>query len=120
MPCRTDPDPEYEYRQISDALNRREAMLCAVLRALRDRVEPFEAVNDNPLEFVLSRIDWDEAGVTEVAFRDWWYSHVVADQKRIAREKSKKMMAEAIQKIREVLTPEELEQLNITFKPKTE
>lgn len=80
------------------------ASLCAVLTVLRDTAQ---------IDDVFSKVDWDDAGVTERALRTWWEKHQQQDAARKAREreerKQRKLRAGALAK----LSKEELKALGL-------
>jgi hypothetical protein len=70
MPCY---DPEYSWASTKKELNKTEAMLCGLLRAV-------EAVG--PLEILLRRVDWQEMGMSKEEFLSWWSQHQAKDRQR--------------------------------------
>lgn len=72
MPCYDARDAD-EKRHAQQQLPMVEAALCGLMTALKER---------GMLEMTVARIDWEEAGVTEEWFRQWWNDHKARDQGR--------------------------------------
>lgn len=109
MPCRDYDTIDYasEYR---DRLNEREAMLCAVLTALEDRVSPH---TKDKLDWIFRNIDWKEAGVSRGKLEDWWEGHKIRDKHRREREAELKRVEELKNEALKKLTKEELKALGL-------
>lgn len=118
MPCRDDGWPENNsaYEVTRDRLNRREAMLCAVLRTIEAMPTQGSSPAENLMEF-LDQVDWREAGVRKHQLVQWWEQHKEKDNARLAAEAKKRerarLKAEAEAKAKALLTPEERKILGI-------
>lgn len=74
MPC-YDPPQNQEEADTEQVNNRLSAMLCGVLSA---------AQQAGTMDKLLSSVDWQAAGVTEVQLRSWWDVHQRKDAARKA------------------------------------
>ena len=79
-----------EIDTLKSELAEREAMLCAIIRmlkdsalALMDEKGRFQHAN---LDSLYDAVDWEEAGVKRSDLISWWIEHQRRDEERLARE----------------------------------
>jgi hypothetical protein len=94
MPCSDNGVPYPPSRE--EILTRKmPAVLCGLVRALG-------------VTAVLESVDWKEAGVNPVEFREWWQMHQKDDEVRRVREERNRRRAELRAQAESKLTPDEL------------
>lgn len=91
MPCYTAPEPPSREEILSAKMP---AVLCALAAHLGE-------------DEIIKIVDWREAGVTAIEFRDWWRLHQKRDQQRRAAEDEARRRAELKAAAVAKLTPEE-------------
>lgn len=88
-----------------------ESALCAVMTALENNFR--NAGVDIGANGFLTTIDWQEAGITRIAFEKWWKAHREKDRARREAEAVAEHKAKLKQQALEKLTPEEMDALGI-------
>ena len=84
-----------------------EAAMCGILTVLE------ASASGQSLDYLLSYVDWKEAGVKRKTLEQWWKKHKKEDESRRAREAAAKRKDDLRKIAIGKLTPEELAILGI-------
>jgi hypothetical protein len=101
MPCYESREAYIDY-DTENQLKSKEAMLCGILKAMADNMKVGEFV-----DFLEHKVDWKEVGVTYADFSKWWLDHQKEDQKRLIRERNRRLREEKREAALSKLTKED-------------